>query len=149
MKRIVLALLASFALQAAPVSSGAASNPFVGTWQTTNVITGAGGMQMQMTTQIVFLPNGTYSELDHATSRVYNMMTQEVGNYLLLAPNTLRLVVTNWQPKQQCGIVGQGCVPIKMPPGSALKYKFTSATTFVAQDVTFGNGPTITYRRIK
>jgi len=148
MPRILLGFVAAFAMLALPATSGAASNSFIGTWQTTTVMTGAGGMKMQVTIQIVFSPQGTYSELDHAGSNIYNMMTRETGNYLLLAPNTLRLVVTNWDPKQQCGIVGQGCVPIRKPPGSALRYRFTSATTFTAQDVTFGNGPTVTYRKI-
>jgi hypothetical protein len=106
-------------------------------------------MRMNVTIQIVFSPQGTYSELDGVKNSLYNMMTHETGNYLLLAPNTLRLVVNNWDPKQQCGIVGQGCVPIRKPPGSALRYRFTSPTTFVAQDVTFGNGPTVTYRKIQ
>jgi hypothetical protein len=149
MSRLLLGIIAAVALLATPAAPAAAANPFVGTWQTTTSVVGAGGMRMNVTIQIVFSPQGTYSELDHATSNIYNMMTRETGNYLLLAPNTLRLVVTNWNPKQQCGIVGQGCVPIRKPPGSALRYKFTSATTFTAQDVTFGNGPTVTYRKIQ
>lgn len=101
-------------------------------------------MKMAVTIQIVFTPQGTYSELD----RSYVGLTQETGNYLLMANNILRLVVTNWSPKQQC-IPPTGCVPIRKPTGSALQYKFTSATAFLAHDVTFGNGMTLTYHRVQ
>jgi hypothetical protein len=149
MRRGLLGLIAASAILMMPLASGAAMNLFIGTWQASTIVTGAGGMKLNFTVQIVFMPNGTYSELDRGTNNIYNMLTQETGNYLLMAPNTLRLVVVNWSPKQQCGIVGQGCVPIRKPPGSALRYRFTSANSFVAQDVTFGNGTTLTYHRLQ
>jgi len=144
MFRSLLGIIAAGAILTAPMSSGAASNPFIGTWQASAVVPGAGGMKMAVTIQIVFTPQGTYSELD----RSYVGLTQETGNYLLMANNILRLVVTNWSPKQQC-IPPTGCVPIRKPTGSALQYKFTSATAFLAHDVTFGNGMTLTYHRVQ
>jgi hypothetical protein len=132
-------LLASLAI----LPASAASNPFIGTWQTQTMASG-----ISLTIQIVFSPQGTYSELDNGLSPTAgHMMTKETGTYGMSAPSTLRLNVINWSPKQQC-LAPSGCVPIRKPPGTTYHYKFTSATTFSAQDVTFGNGPTLTYHRI-
>ena len=94
MLRSLLGFLVAGTILGMPAASGAATNPFIGTWQTSAVVSGAGGMKMAVTIQIVFTPQGTYSELD----RSYAGATQETGKYLLMANNILRLVVTNWAP---------------------------------------------------
>jgi hypothetical protein len=148
MHRRVLGLIGAVALLFTPAISGAASNPFIGTWQTT---TSAAGIQL--TINLVLNPQGGYSELDQGYSPTAGkMVTRETGTYNVMAPNVLRLNVINWDPKVQClpgsGAAG-GCVPIRKPPGTTYRYRFTSANTFTAQDVTFGNnGPTLTYRKI-
>jgi hypothetical protein len=137
-----LAILGLLSLVAIPASG--ATNPFIGTWQTTTVASG-----IRLTVQLVLNPQGGFSELDQGISPTAGrMMTQETGTYSLFAPNMLRLNVVNWQPKVQC-VAPSGCVPVRKPPGTTYRYRFTSATTFTAQDVTFGNGPTLIYHRIR
>jgi len=147
MRRHVLGLFGAVAILLTPAISGAASNPFVGTWQTSTT-----QMGIQLTIQLVLNPQGGYSELDRGYSRTAGqMMTRETGTYRLIAPNLLRLDVQNWEPKQQClpGSNGAGgCHVIQKPPGVTYRYKFTSRNTFTVQDITFGNGPRLTYRRI-
>ena len=130
-----------------PTISGAASNPFIGSWQTATTVAG-----IQLTIQLVMNPQGGYSELDRGYSRTSGqMLTRETGTYRLIAPNLLRLNVQDWEPKEQClpGSNGAGgCHVIQKPPGTTYRYRFTSRNTFTVQDATFGNGPTLTYHRI-
>ncbi len=136
-----LAILGLLSLVAIPATG--ATNPFIGTWQATTVTSG-----VRLTIQLVLNPQGGFSELDQGISSGNRMITQETGTYALFAPNTLRLNVLNWQPKVQC-MAPSGCFPIRKPPGTTYRYRFTSATTFMAQDVTFGNGPIFIYHRIQ
>jgi hypothetical protein len=143
MQRNVLGLIGAVAILLMPTISGAASNPFIGTWQTSTTAAG-----IRLTINLVLNPQGGYSELDQGVSPTAGkMVTQETGTYNLLAPSSLRLNVVNWSPKVQC-IPPGGCHPIRKPPGTTYRYRFLNANTFTAQDVTFGNGPTLTYRRI-
>jgi hypothetical protein len=142
MPRYVLGLIGAVAILLTPTISGAASNPFVGSWKTTTTVAG-----IRLTISLVLNPQGAYSELDDGLSPISGrLMSRVTGRYILIGANTLRLNPVNWDPKLQC-LPPSGCHPIRKPPGTTYRYKFVSRNTFTAQDVTFGNGPTLTYHR--
>ena len=115
-----------------------AANSLVGTWRGFAV---ANGMRLQ--SDLVLDSRGRFTEL----TRTGSLMSQRMGKWLILPNGNLRLTVIDWAPKQQC-VAPSGCFPIRMPPGSQYRVRFTSPNTALFTDVTFGRATgTITYRR--
>ena len=119
-----------------PAPPAQAANTLVGHW--VGFVVGT-----RYTADLVIDNRGRYTELTKAGT----LMTQRMGKWLILPNGLLRFTVTDWQPKQQC-LPPSGCFPIRMPPGSAYQYRFTSSNAVLFTDVTFGKAAgTISYRR--
>lgn len=141
--RFLSCLTLTFVLFAPLTANGATS--IAGHWFGGGVASG-----MRFTSDLVLIPTGTYTELITVYSPVSGVIkTQRMGNWGWLSNGRLRLTVTNWEPKQQC-LAPSGCFPIRKPPGSAYLVRYTSATTAIFTDVTFGKASgTVNYRRAR
>ena len=111
-----------------PLNSGQPQNSLAGQWR---------GVLKGITLTIVIQANGQYTQ----TTQSGTLMTEQSGQYTLVAPNTIIFSVTNWAPKSMQVYhpypSGGGYYteePTTVPPGGTDSYVFKGANTVVLTD---------------
>ncbi len=63
--------------------------------------------------------------------------SREVGTWLSLGRNTIRIVVEDWEPKQMYS-ASEGYVSVRKPANAIDRVTFDSVSTVTLQDTTLG-----------
>ncbi len=135
MRRSIVGLLLAVGMLA-PTVAAADQNPYVGTWEGTIKVGG-----IRVLAHLALKPNRTYHEELHYGE----MVNEDSGHYAVVGDDVLRLVPTDWNPKEQC-VSGPECVPVHKPPIATYQAHLAWPNTLTLRDP--HNKSTVVYHRV-
>lgn len=89
---------------------------------------------LAVTSSLIFGSRGEFSELDQSAAAT----SREAGTWRSLGGNTIRIVISDWDPKQMYSVAQRGYIPIRKPPNAIDQVIFGSASSMTLHDTTLG-----------